>query len=169
MEIESFREQAPVRKDTSVIWDLCVHDISILKYLLNKNPKKINSIKYITSKSKHEDTAYINLKYENKLNVFIKNSWLSPVKIRTIKFKFTNGFIICDENESIYKIRIYRKTRKNSLNYKMELPEIDLQEPLLNLVNYISNSIKNRSNKIFVKNLMLILVKHSKKYNDQIF
>ena len=90
-------------------------------------------------------------KYENKLNVFIKNSWLSPVKIRTIKFKFTNGFIICDENESIYKIRIYRKTRKNSLNYKMELPEIDLQEPLLNLVNYISNSIKNRSNKIFVK------------------
>lgn len=151
MEIESFREQAPVRKDTSVIWDLCVHDISILKYLLNKNPKKINSIKYITSKSKHEDTAYINLKYENKLNVFIKNSWLSPVKIRTIKFKFTNGFIICDENESIYKIRIYRKTRKNSLNYKMELPEIDLQEPLLNLVNYISNSIKNRSNKIFVK------------------
>ena len=33
----------------------------------------------------------------------------------------------------------------------MELPEIDLTEPLLNLVNYISNSIKNRSNKIFVK------------------
>ena len=26
--------------------------------------EKINSIKYITSKSKHEDTAYINLKYE---------------------------------------------------------------------------------------------------------
>jgi len=151
LEIESYREQAPLRNDASVIWDLCVHDISILKYLLNKNPKKVNSIKYNTSKNKYEDTAYVNLKYENQLNVFIKNSWLSPVKIRTIKFKFTNGFIICDENESIYKVRIYRKTKKDSLNYKMELPEINLTEPLLNLVNYISNSIKNNSNKIFVK------------------
>ncbi len=151
LEIESYREQAPVRKDANVIWDLCVHDISILKYLLNDDPSKINSIKYNTSNGKNEDTAYVHLQYRNQLNVFIKNSWLSPVKIRTIKFKFTNGFIICDENESIYKVQIYRKTKKNSLNYKMELPEIDLTEPLLNLVNYISKSIKNRSNKIFKK------------------
>ena len=92
LEIESYREQAPIRNDANVIWDLCVHDISILKYLFNKNPSKINSIKYNTSKTKNEDTAYVHLKYGNQLNVFIKNSWLSPVKIRTIKFKFTNGF-----------------------------------------------------------------------------
>ena len=36
IEIESFREQAPIRKDCNVVWDLCVHDISILNYLLNK-------------------------------------------------------------------------------------------------------------------------------------
>ena len=29
LEIESFREQAPVRKDSNVIWDLATHDISI--------------------------------------------------------------------------------------------------------------------------------------------
>ena len=34
----------------------------------------------------------------------------------------------------------------------MELPEINLTEPLLNLVNYIAASIKNKSNKIFQKN-----------------
>ena len=151
LEVESYREQAPIRKDANVIWDLCVHDISILKYLLNKNPNKIRSFKYKTTKNSEEDTAYVHLQYKNNLNVFIKNSWLSPVKIRKIKFKFTKGFLICDENESIYKIRIYRKTKKNSLNYKMELPEIDLTEPLLNLVNYIAVSIKNKSNKIFQK------------------
>ena len=32
LEIESFREQAPIRKDTNVVWDLAVHDISILNY-----------------------------------------------------------------------------------------------------------------------------------------
>ena len=40
LEIESFREQAPIRKDADVVWDLGVHDISILRYLLNLNPKK---------------------------------------------------------------------------------------------------------------------------------
>ena len=69
-----------------------------------------------TTKNSKEDTAYVHLQYKNNLNVFVKNSWLSPVKIRKIKFKFTKGFLICDENESIYKIRIYRKTKKNSLN-----------------------------------------------------
>ena len=39
IEVESFREQAPIRKDANVVWDLGVHDISILRYLLNKNPK----------------------------------------------------------------------------------------------------------------------------------
>ena len=35
-EIESFREQAPIRSDADVVWDLGVHDISILKYLCMK-------------------------------------------------------------------------------------------------------------------------------------
>ena len=38
LEIESFREQAPIRNDANVIWDLGIHDISILTYLLKKQP-----------------------------------------------------------------------------------------------------------------------------------
>ena len=98
LEIESFREQAPVRKDANVIWDLGVHDISILRYLLNSNPKRITSLKYNTVKTKQKDTAYINLEFKNNLKVFIKNSWISPLKIRILKFKFEKGIIICDEN-----------------------------------------------------------------------
>ena len=41
LEIESFREQAPIRKDANVIWDLGTHDVSILLYLLNKFPSTI--------------------------------------------------------------------------------------------------------------------------------
>ena len=40
LEIESYREQAPLRKDANVIWDLCTHDISILNFLLKKIPYK---------------------------------------------------------------------------------------------------------------------------------
>ena len=152
LEIESYREQAPIRTDCDVVWDLCVHDISILKYLLNKNPHKIKSYKYKTANIKKNDTVYINLEYSNNLRVFIKNSWISPVKIRIIKFKFSKGFLICDENETLYKIKIYKKSNSNDTKYKLEIPEIDLKEPLLNLVNYIFFSITNKKNKIYTKN-----------------
>jgi len=152
LEIESYREQAPIRNDCDVIWDLGVHDLSILRYLLNRNPLKIHSQKYKTGNQKKNDTAYINLEYSNNLKVFIKNTWISPVKTRVIKFKFSKGILICDENEALYKIKIYKKLNLKNTNYKLEIPEIDLTEPLLNLVNYISFSITNKKNEIYNKN-----------------
>ena len=159
LEIESFREQAPIRKDADVVWDLGVHDISILNYLLVSRPFKINSIKYNTVKTNQKDTAYINLQYKNNLKVFIKNSWISPVKIRLMKFKFEKAIIFCDENEPIYKLKIY--TRKNSFSpiYKLDLPELDLSEPLYNLINYIGNCLKNNTNPIFKNNFNLEITK----------
>ena len=153
LEIESFREQAPIRDDANVVWDLGVHDISILRYLLSTNPKKIRSIKYNTVKTKQKDTAYINLEYKNNLKVFIKNSWISPLKIRIMKFKFEKCIIICDENEPIYKLKVFTRKTNTSPTYKLELPEIDLSEPLFNLINYIGKSIISNSNPIFKKNL----------------
>ena len=158
LEIESFREQAPIRNDADVVWDLGVHDISILRYLLNTNPKKIKSVKYNTIITKKKDTAYINLEYKNDLKVFIKNSWISPLKIRLIKFKFQKAIIICDENEPIYKLKVFTKKKQSSI-YKLDLPEIDLSEPLFNLINYVSKSIETNKNKIFEKKFNIDVTK----------
>ena len=95
LEIESYREQAPIRKDVNVVWDLAVHDISILSYLLKQNPKNMKSLKINTVNTPKADTAYINLVYKNKLNVFIKNSCISPTKIRIMKFKFKKAIVYC--------------------------------------------------------------------------
>ena len=159
LEIESFREQAPIRKDADVIWDLGVHDISILRYILNQNPIKISSVKYNTARISKKDTAYINLEYRNNLKVFIKNSWISPLKIRLIKFKFEKAIILCDENEAIYKLKVFTKKNISSPNYKLELPEIDLSEPLSNLTSYIAKSIKSNSNKIYKNNFNIDITK----------
>ena len=134
------------------MWDLGVHDISILRFLLKSNPIKIKSIKYNTVKTKQKDTAYINLNYKNNLKVFIKNSWISPVKIRIMKFKFEKGIVICDENEPIYKLKVFTRKNNKTMIYKLELPEIDLSEPLFNLIEYVAKSMKTNSNLIFKKN-----------------
>ena len=158
LEVESFREQAPVRRDSNVIWDLGVHDISLLNYLLKQNPISYNSLKIKTLSKLLADTAYLNLLYRNKLNVFIKNSWISPMKIRLIKFKFKNAIIHCDENEPIYKVKIFIKNKNNS-QYNIKIPEIDLSEPLSVLVEYINKSIISKNNKIFNDNLNLNITK----------
>ena len=148
LEVESYREQAPIRKDVNVVWDLAVHDISILTYLLKQNPKNMKSLKINTVNTPKADTAYINLTYKNKLNVFIKNSWISPTKIRLMKFKFKKAILYCDENESMYKIKIYSK-KNNHLKYNLEIPDIDLNEPLSNLVDYIYRTVRKKEESMF--------------------
>ncbi len=152
LEIESYREQAPIRDDANVVWDLGVHDISIFYYLLGSNPSSIKSTIFKTGKNKLNDSAYINMKYKNNLNIFIRNSWISPVKIRIIKFKFEKAILICDENEPIYKVKIYQKKGSNDLLFNIEIPEINLSEPLFNLVEYVARSIKKNTNHIFKNN-----------------
>ena len=159
LEIESFREQAPIRKDANVVWDLGVHDVSILRYLLNSNPIKIRSLKYNTVKTKQKDTAYMNLDYKNNLKVFIKNSWISPLKIRVIKFKFQKGIIICDENEAIYKLKLFTKKDQSLPNFKLDLPVVDLSEPLFNLMQYVAGSLKTKTNPIFKNNFNIDITK----------
>ena len=145
LRVESYREQAPIRKDVNVIWDLAVHDISILYYLLKQSPKKISSTKLRMKKNKMQDSAQIQLSYPNQMEVFIKTSWISPEKIRLMKFKFEKADIICDENEPIYKIKLFVKS-KNSNKYKLLIPELDLNEPLSNLVKYIYKNLKSKIN-----------------------
>jgi len=152
LEIESFREQAPVRNDANVIWDLGTHDVSILFYLLKMNPYQVKTIKMKNEKETLCNCAYVNLKYKNNLNVLIKSSWISPTKIRLIKVKFAKAIIYCDENESLYKIKIYRKNKKQ-IKYNVEIPEIDLTEPLSKLAKYISKSVMVGRNKLFENNL----------------
>ena len=158
LEIESFREQAPIRKDSNVVWDLAVHDISILNYLLKQNPRHCKSLKIKTLNTSLADTAYLNLTYKNKLNVFIKNSWISPIKVRLMKFKFKKAILYCDENEGIHKIKIFIKNKSRS-QYNIKMPEINLSEPLSELVNYVHRSIVNGNNKIFENNLNINITK----------
>jgi len=167
LEIESYREQAPLRKDANVIWDLCTHDISILNYLLKKNPYKISTIKKKNLKNYPVDLAFINLKYENNLNVVIKNSWISPVKVRNFIIKFKKAILYCDENESLYKIKIYKnKFNQNSVKYDLEVPKIDLEEPLSKLVKYIYSSLKNKKNYLFNNNFNERLTRLLEKINN---
>ena len=153
---ESIREKAPYRKDTNVIWDLGIHDFSILQYLLNKNPIKHNITTSKTKKKYKSDFAIINLYYKSKLSAFIKLNWASPIKIRLIKIYFEKGLLIYDENEGIYKVRIYKKN-KNGFN--LQFPTVNYKETLRLFVDYIGAALSKPNFKSFNYNFSINLTK----------
>ena len=68
--------------------------------------------------------------------------------------------IICNENEPIHKIEIYKKILKNHRSYKRDLPGVDLREPLGKLLNYVFLVIKNKKkNNLINKKLNLKITK----------
>ena len=157
--IESYREQAPVRKDTSVLWDLSIHDISIIKYLLGENKLNVLNIYKKNSKKINYDQIQINISNSTGLNIFIKNNWKSPTKIRLIKFIFEQATIYCDENETLYKIKIYKSIKGKFNQHTLEVPKIDLTEPLSNLANYILKVLTKKKSVIFSDNFNLSITK----------
>ena len=145
LSIESFREQAPVRKDTNVLWDLSIHDISIVNFILKISDFKIISLIKSKKNKNNYSKIWINLKSTDNVDIFIKNNWKSPTKIRLIKFIFENATVYCDENETLYKIKVYKSYKKKFNQHSLEVPKIDLTEPLTNLAKYILKNINKKN------------------------
>jgi predicted dehydrogenase len=157
--IESYREQAPIRNDTNVLWDLSIHDISIIRYLLGTSELKIINIFKNDIKKFNYHQIHINLSNKKGLNIFIKNNWKSPTKIRLMKFVFEKATIYCDENEGMYKIKIYKSIKNNFNQHTLEIPKIDLVEPLNNLAKYILKVLTNKNKVIFDDDFNLSITK----------
>ncbi len=112
----------PVRNDTSVLYDLASHDLSILNYIINVN--KINSLKVLKNKffdfSKNEDIFHILMKINYQTLVNINVTWFNAIKERKITIFFNNKIIHYDE---ITNIITEKKITKNF--YKKEIYNVD--------------------------------------------
>ncbi len=97
------------RNDVNVIWDLAVHDISIMQYVLNKMPKSVSvkGMSYINSKIM--DLSYITLKYNKKQIGHISSSWLFPFKNKRMVIGGSKKTIVYDDIEPTEKIKVYDK------------------------------------------------------------
>lgn len=97
-----------LKNDVSSMWDLSIHDLSIIDYLSDgAKPLAINAMgeKYY---SKKESITFLNIKYENFL-ANIRSSWLSPIKERRIIVAGTKKMIVYDDVDVLNKLIVYDK------------------------------------------------------------
>src|ERR1700737_4494696 len=68
--------------DVNVIWDLAVHDFSILEYVLGEHPVAVSANGASPVPQSPESIAYISLFFAGGTIAHINVNWLAPVKIR---------------------------------------------------------------------------------------
>lgn len=129
--------------DVDVIWDLAVHDLSILDFLLPQFPVAVSATGIGHVKGAAENVAYVTAFYDSALIAHLNVNWLSPVKVRRTLLGGSRQMVVYDDMESSEKVKVYDKgiTIKNGPEslYKMLVgyrsgdmycPQLDVTEAL---------------------------------------
>ena len=101
----------PIRHDTSAIWDLAPHDLSIFLYLLDGQPPVAVSATghSVLQTTEHFDVAFVTLFFANNIVGHIHVSWLDPQKVRTFNLVGSKGRLAFNDMNSTEPLRIYHK------------------------------------------------------------
>ena len=95
--------------DVNVIWDLAVHDLSIMNYVLPYQPYAVSATGMSHVPGEPENIAYLTLFFEGNLIAHIHVNWLAPVKVRRTLLGGSQRMIVFDDLEPSEKIKIYDK------------------------------------------------------------
>lgn len=97
------------QSDVNVLWDLAVHDLSIMDYVLDAQPYMVSStgIAHITGQP--ENVTYLTCFFESNLIAHIHVNWLAPAKIRQTLIGGARRMIVYNDLEPSEKVRIYDK------------------------------------------------------------
>lgn len=129
--------------DVSVIWDLAVHDISIMDYILSAAPRAVSATGMSHFRGEQANVAYLTLFFDNDLIGHIHVNWLAPVKVRRMLIGGSRKMIVYDDLEPSEKVKVYdRGITVNSngenvyemlIDYRMGdvwAPHLDMTEAL---------------------------------------
>lgn len=95
------------QRDVNVVWDLAVHDASILDFLLEQHPLAVSATGMSHIPGRHENIAFITLFYPSNLIAHLHVNWLSPVKVRKTLIGGSKKMVVLDDLEMVEKVKIY--------------------------------------------------------------
>jgi predicted dehydrogenase len=97
------------QSDVSVVWDLAVHDLSIIQYILDEQPVAVSATGASHVVGTPENMAHIALFFQSSCVAHVSVNWLSPVKVRQTFIGGSRKMIVYDDVEATEKIKVYDK------------------------------------------------------------
>jgi predicted dehydrogenase len=144
------------QRDVDVMWDLAVHDLSIMEHVLSgARPTAVTATGMNHVAGGPENIAYLTIFFEGNLIAHINVNWLSPVKIRRTLIGGSKQMIVYDDMEVSEKVKVYDRgiTVKNNPEavYKMLIgyrsgdifsPQLDVTEALATEARHFAECIE---------------------------
>jgi len=140
-----------LRKNTSVLWDIGSHAVSLILDIAQSDPKTIsawgNNLLY--PKSKFYDTASLKIDFEEGISAFIQLNWLFPEKRRKLIVTGEKDSVLYDA-EAEKKVVFYKDIIPDKdlhIRYqgaKVSFPTYDAATPLENEINEFVNAINKK-------------------------
>ena len=151
-----------VRQDINAMWNLAPHDISIILYWLEQDPRWVSARGISVLQPKIEDVVFLDVGFDGDVLAHIHTSWLDPSKTRKITIVGSKKMIVYDDASGDAKVQIFDKgiDRKNIGDNLGEfdtfgkfqlihragdllIPKIDFKEPLRTECEHFVDCIKN--------------------------
>jgi predicted dehydrogenase len=131
-----------IRKEESALWSFATHDISVVDYLLGRQPEYVTASGQAYVRPGVHDVVFTTLHYSDDVMAHLHVSWLDPHKIRKITVVGDKKMAVLDDMQATEKLRIYDKGIDFSPSYgdyaeslsirvgDIYIPKIDMVEPL---------------------------------------
>ncbi|WP_112662171.1 Gfo/Idh/MocA family protein [Microvirga flavescens] len=151
------------QSDVNVIWDLAVHDLAILDFVLDTCPLAVSATGAGHIKGSPENMAHITYYLEGGATAHFNVNWLAPVKIRQTLIGGSRRMIVYDDVEPSEKVKVYDRgvsidgetdlpgsteaLNRMRLNYRMGdiwTPQLSVKEALLSEVEHFVQCVENR-------------------------
>lgn len=144
--------------DVNVLWDLAVHDLSILDYVIPSRPVAVAATGMSHISGEPENIAYLTLFFNDSLIAHIHVNWLAPVKVRRTLIGGSRKMILYDELEPSEKVKVYDKgiqlNKTPETVYRMLIgyrtgdmwaPQLDMTEALATESEHFVHCIKEKT------------------------
>ncbi len=95
--------------DVDVIWDLAVHDLAIMDYVLPSHPYEVSATGMSHIPGRTQNIAYLTLFFDGSLIAHTHVNWLAPVKVRRTLIGGSQKMIVYDDLEPSEKVKVYDK------------------------------------------------------------
>lgn len=140
--------------DVGVTVDLAIHEIDILRYLINSRITRLYAETAQRIHSTHEDLLIGTIRFKNNILGVINVNWLTPKKVREITITGEKGMFVANyltQELYFYENKFTRKNFDYNSNFmtiiegKKVKIKIKHQEPLKNeLKDFTESVIKNK-------------------------
>lgn len=142
------------QNDVNVLWDLAVHDLAILDFLLKERPVSVSANGTGHIRGNQENMAHLTLFYPTNTVAHLNVNWLAPVKVRQTLIGGSRRMILYDDLEPSEKVKVYDRgvmmgggnpMVEARISYRtgdMWAPQLSVKEALLLEVENFVDSIQ---------------------------